>query len=131
ETREEHAGQRPKGTTARYDAIAPFVAFLILTGCRRGEALTLRWSDVDLDALDASGDRVGEIRLRASDVKTGRGRVIGLEVSPALRRLLAAMRLRRSKDERVFQGLTEDSVTAARARLTSEYGAPGFAFKDL
>jgi integrase len=33
--------------TSRY---APLFAFLVNTGLRRGEALALRWSDVDLDA---------------------------------------------------------------------------------
>jgi integrase len=32
------------------DRYGPAWAFLALTGCRRGEALGLRWSDVDLDA---------------------------------------------------------------------------------
>jgi integrase len=61
---------------------------------RRGEALGLTWADVDLDALDSHGKVVGEIRLRAEATKTHRARTIGPEVSPALRALLAAMKLR-------------------------------------
>lgn len=131
ETREEHAGLRAVGSTPRYPAIAPFVAFLLLTGCRRGEALALRWADVDLDALDASGNAVGELRLRAADVKTRTARVVGLEVSPALRRILAALRLRRGKAERVFSELTEDAITSALRRLLGEYGAPDFTWQIL
>lgn len=41
-TREEHDGLRPVGSTRRYEKpISPFVAFLLLTGCRIGEALSL------------------------------------------------------------------------------------------
>jgi len=131
---EHHAARTPgplPGSTARYPEIAPFAAFLLLTGCRLGEALTLRWSDVDLEALDADGVKVGELRLRASDVKTRTARIVGLEVSPALRRILAGMKLRAGSVERVFEGLTVDSTTKARARLVKGYGASAFAWKDL
>jgi integrase len=74
ETREEHQGLGQRGTTRRYETIAPFVAFLLLTGCGRGEALALTWRDINLDALDAQGRMVGEIRLRAFRTKTHRAR---------------------------------------------------------
>ena len=57
------------------DAIAA-IRLLILTGCRRGEILSLRWDDVDLQAR--------ELRLR--DSKTG-PRVVPL--SPSAVQLLA------------------------------------------
>ena len=41
ETREEHAGVGDVGTTLRYEPVAPFVAFVLLTGCRFSEALSL------------------------------------------------------------------------------------------
>lgn len=129
-TREENAGMRPKGSTLRYVAIAPFLAVLVLSGMRRGEALALAWNMVDLDALDHAGAVVGEIRLPASVVKTKRARTIGLEVSPALRRILAALRLRRT-GARVFDGYTGDLVEAARRRMLSEYGAPAFDWQTL
>jgi integrase len=135
ETRREHAGLRPKGTTPRYSPIASLVMFLLLSGCRRGEALGLRWADVDLDAMDHHGRRVGEIRLRAEATKTKHARVIGLEVSPALRRLLAAMKLRAEEgDVFVFGGherYTHDLIEAARARLMEELGAPAFTWQVL
>lgn len=137
ETRAEHRGVLPKGSTRRYEPIASFAAFLLLTGCRRGEALGLTWADVDLDAIDAQGRVVGEIRLRAANTKTHRARTIGLEVSPSLRALLATMKLRAARDANsrwVFGGdqpYTVDAVEGARRRLVSEYGAPKFAWQML
>jgi integrase len=137
ETREEHCGLLPRGSTRRYEPIAAFAAFLMLTGCRRGEALGLTWADVDLDALDAQGRAVGEIRLRAANTKTHHARTIYLEVSPALRAMLAAMKLRAGRDadsQHVFGGVqpyTKDAVESARARLLEEYGAPKFDWQML
>ncbi|HKU39133.1 MAG TPA: tyrosine-type recombinase/integrase [Polyangiales bacterium] len=137
ETRDEHAGRRQRGTTPRYRPIAPFAAFLLLTGCRRGEALGLTWNDVNLDAVDAQGKIVGEIRLKTENTKTHHARTIGLEVSPALRALLAAMKLRAGPATGpllVFGGAqpyTVDLVEAARSRLTNEFGAPKFDWQTL
>lgn len=134
ETREEHAGGRPPGTTPRYLPITPFVAFLLLTGCRRGEALALPWDAVDLDAVDDQGRRVGEIRLDAAVTKTQRARTIGLEVSPALRKLLAAMKLQTGARGHVFGGespYTVDTVVKARRRLLEDFGAPEFTWQSL
>ena len=58
---------------------AAAIRLLMLTGCRRGEIVTLRWEDVDLEA--------GELRLR--DAKTG-PRLVAL--SPAAVRVLSANR---------------------------------------
>ena len=55
------------------------IRLLMLTGCRRGEIVTLRWEDVDLNA--------GELRLR--DAKTGPRQVA---LSPAAVRVLSAIR---------------------------------------
>lgn len=121
ETRKEHAGLSERGTTLKYAPIAPFVACVLLTGMRLGEALELEWAQVDLDALDHEGKVVGEIHLKGSGTKTHRARTIGLEVSPALRALLAAMKLKH-RAGKVF-GQTNGSVIAAEKRL-AEYGAP-------
>lgn len=124
ETRDEHAGDGRKriGQTPRYDPIAPFVAFVLLTGCRFGEALAVTWEQVDLDALDHSGHPVGEIHLRGADNKTKHARTIGLEVSPALRAMLAGMRPKDGKGP-VF-GLSRGTADAAAKRLRTEYSAP-------
>lgn len=130
-TRLEHWGDAPAGSTPRHEAIAPFLAALLLTGARLNELVTLRWPDVDLDALDAGGAKVGEIRLRSAEVKTRTARVIGLEVSPRLRRILAALRLHARGEGEVFPAVTLDAAQAARRRLARTYGAPPFRWQDL
>jgi integrase len=122
-TRDEHAGRRQAGGTLRYQAIAPFVATVLLTGARFAEVVELEWSQVDLDALGPDGARVGEIRLRGADTKTHHGRTIALEVSPALRALLAAMKLANDGGGPVF-ALTRGEAVAAAKRLLRVYGAP-------
>ncbi len=121
-TREEHAGGRPKGTTPRHKPIAPFVATALLAGMREGELRALTWEKVDLEALDNDGRPVGEIYIGATS-KTHRARTVGLEVSPGLRALLAAMKLRSSGKGSVF-GLTRGETKAAERRLRKDYGAP-------
>lgn len=130
QTRAEHAGQGEPGTTTRYAPIAPFVAFVLLTGMRRNEALSVRWSDVRLDALDQRAEKVGEIRLPAAITKTGHARTVGLEVSPTLRRLLAAMRLASGGRGAVFS-FSPSYVEGARKRLIAKYGAPQFNWQLL
>jgi integrase len=121
-TRAEHGGDAPEGSTPKYPPIAPLVAFAALSGCRFGEAIDLTWNRVDLDALDASGNAVGEIYIDSSS-KTAKARTIGLEVSPALRKLLAALRLKTGGKGSVF-GLTPGEARAAMKRLKTQYGAP-------
>jgi len=48
-----------------------FTRFAYLTGWRKGEIISLRWTDVDRDA--------GAVRLRPEAAKTGRGRTVMLE----------------------------------------------------
>jgi integrase len=121
-TREEHAGLRPPGSTPRHEPIAPFVAAAILTGMRFGELVDLEWKQVDLEALDDEGIAVGELHL-TSATKTKKARTVGLEVSPALRKMLAAMKLKSGGKGSVF-GLTRGTATAAGRRLGREFGAP-------
>lgn len=129
-TRHEHDRRRPLGTTPRYEPIAPFIAALLLTGMRLGEAEALDWDQVDLDAVDHEGRKVGEILLEGVSSKTHRARTIGLEVSPALRAMLAAMRVRSGGRGTVFQ-LSRGSAGAAIKRLQGEYGAPAFSAQTL
>jgi integrase len=130
ETRDEHGGNGKPGTTPRYPAIAPFVAFLLLTGMRRNEALAVEWRHVDLEALDGAGKKAGEITLTADMVKTHRGRTVVLEVSPALRKMLAAMRLKAGGKGRVF-ALTPGEARSAERRIIASYGAPSFSWQVL
>lgn len=123
-TRAEHRGERAPGTTERFEPIAPLIAFCLLTGCRAGEGLALRWRDVHLDTVDADGRKVGEIHLRASAVKTGHARKITLDVAPGLRALLAAMKLQAGDDVYVFGGeepMSRAQAEAARKRLVGDH----------
>ena len=53
------------------DNLRDFTRFAYLTGWRKGEIISLKWTDVDRDA--------GAIRLRPEAAKTGRGRTVMLE----------------------------------------------------
>lgn len=119
-TREALAAAQRAGSTPRYEPIAPFVLCVLLTGMRFSEALGLRWASVDLHAVDPDGREVGEIRLKASETKTGHARTIGLDVSPQLLALLATLKLRVGKAAYVFGGAepwAASRADAARRRL--------------
>jgi integrase len=122
-TRGEKAGEAPKGGTPRYEPISGFALFVLLSGVRLGEALRLDWKDVDLEALDHSGNPVGEFQIRAVESKTKRPRTVTLAVSPALRRLLAAQKLRTGGRGSVW-GVTGDVAKDTMHRLRATYGAP-------
>lgn len=130
-TRAEYAGELPKGTTRKYEPIAPVIAAALITGLRVSHLLALEWSDIDFDAPDDSGKAVGEIIPQGGSA-TKRTGLIGLEISPGLRRLLAAMKLQSGGRGKVFR-LTESEGKAALKRLTTKkddngktltYGAP-------
>jgi len=121
-TRAEHDGERKTGSTRRYEAISGFTLFTLLSGCRLGEALALDWKHVDLEALGGGGEKVGEIYIGSAS-KTGKPRTIGIEVSPALRRLLIAQKLRTGGRGLVW-GLTQNVAKRAMPRLVEKYGAP-------
>lgn len=112
ESRAEHAGVRPRGTTARYEPVAPFVALILLSGMRRGEAFKIDWGAV-------STEEPGSIKLTASQTKTARGRTIDLTVSPALRALLTVIR-----SEGKVVTLAPDAAKSSLERLRSDFGAP-------
>jgi integrase len=96
-------------------AIGPFVATMLLTGMRLGEALRLTWADVNFR----------ELTIAVSDeTKTGEERRVDLRVSPALVQLLKSMRGR--KLERVFPDHTQATVKLARLYLIEHCGAPAF-----
>jgi len=131
ETRAEHAGEQPRGTTQKYEPIAPAIATALITGLRVSHLLSLDWPDVDFDALDDNGKAVGEVRPQGGSA-TKRTGLIGLEISPGLRRVLAAMKLKSGGRGKIFR-LTESEGKAALKRLmmkkdddgkTLTYGAP-------
>jgi integrase len=74
------------------DHLKPVLAFGYWTGCRKGEILRLKWSQVDLDQ--------GVVRLRAGETKSGAGRVIPL--APELLELLRLHRQFAGASEYVF-----------------------------
>lgn len=124
ETRAEHAGDGSPGSTARFETVAPFVAVLLLSGMRLGEAIDLTWGQVDLQALGHDGSPVGDIRL-TSATKTKRARVVDMAVSPLLRDLLTALRESKPKKTgRVFDAITYDAAGAIAKRLRARFEAP-------
>ena len=122
-TREEKAEGEAEGSTPRYQPISGFALFVLLTGCRLNEAVGLDWRDVDLDALDHSGKATGQFQIRAAHSKTKKPRTVSLAVSPALRRLMAAQKLRTGGRGKVWD-VTEDEAKGALKRLRKDYGAP-------
>lgn len=90
---------------------------LAFTGARRGEALALRWRDVDLDAGTASIRRsAGLVRVKGEaaritegSTKTGKARVIDLDTETVAllrshRRARAAMALQLGRDDALVFG---------------------------
>jgi integrase len=121
-TRAEHDGDRPAGTTPRYEPAAPFVLALLLSGMRLSELIGLRWAEVDLTA--------DEIRLGSSRTKTGHARIVTLTETPTLAALLGALRLRTPGD-RVWPAWTVDLAKATRKRLLGTFAAPAFDWRAL
>lgn len=75
--------------------IKPLVLLAYLSGMRRGEIVSLKWSQVDLEN--------GMLDLSAEDTKTDEPRVIYLNSLPELRRLFVEAKLRRQqRQEWVF-----------------------------
>lgn len=123
-TRLEHAGAAAPGSTPKYPAIAPLVLLAILTGARIGELLALAWADVDLDSTDDRGAAVGIFRVKASNAKTRRERIVDLAVAPSARALLQALRLQRGGEKTAVFGLTRHEADGAMERLRTRFGAP-------
>ncbi len=64
--------------------IQPVLTFAFFTGCRRGEILSLRWSQVDL--------RAAIVRLQPNSTKNGAGRIIPLTVE-----VLASLEMQKAR----------------------------------
>lgn len=122
ETRKEHKKGGPaKGSTVKYEPIAPFVLFVLLAGVRLNEGISIDRQLVDLSALNHAGAPVGEIHLRGKTVKTGHARDIDLEVSPSLVKLLSAIGVDGSGP--VFS-FTDTLAASTQKRLRAEFDAP-------
>ena len=132
-TRQEKAAG-VRGTMPRFAPIAPVIVLVVLSGMRIGEALALRWEDVDLDARDGTGERVGMFTVKGATSKVRRDRVVSLRVSPALRALLSALRLRSGGEGLVLGGSEprpKSGVDMARRRVVDRFGAPAFSWQRL
>jgi integrase len=102
-TKDQVAGllRRVEGRTLR-----PIMSFLLGTGARRGEALALRWQDVDLEKGTVSIERSleqtkGSLRFKSPKTKRGRRRIA---ISPSLVTELRAHRMRQ-QERRLALGL--------------------------
>jgi integrase len=111
--------------------IAPFVLYTLLGGARVSEALALDWSHVDLDALNVNLDPVGEIEVPATISKTKTRRVIGLQETPSLRRLFAALQLRSGDKTGPVWDFTRMAAKRSRRRMIEEFGSPAFTYQQL
>ncbi|MEZ6184734.1 MAG: tyrosine-type recombinase/integrase [Planctomycetota bacterium] len=109
-----------EGITRKHDSVLPLVVLRLLTGARLEELLSLRWEHVDLER--------GVIEFNAEHVKTGEDREVWLDKTPALARLLAALKLRSAGPFVIGgqAGWTRATATKARKRLTDRFGAPEF-----
>jgi integrase len=111
--------------------IAPFVAYVLLGGARVGEALALDWSHIDLEALNVNLEPVGEIVVPATVSKTKTRRVIGLQETPSLRRLFAALQLRSGDKTGPVWDFTRMAAKRSRRRMIEEFGSPEFTYQQL
>ena len=120
----ESARKHDESAGDRHAPVARFLLFLLFTGCRLGEAVSVTWEQVKLDARDHEGRVAGEIHLLGTATKTRRARTIGLEVSPALRSMLVVMRDEAGGKGPIFAAFTERSAANALERLRDKHGAP-------
>lgn len=81
--------------------VFPLLVFLMLTGCRRGEAERLRWSPSKPSARESWPDFDGG-RLLVYAGKTSRQRVVPFDNRPVLREMLLALRERVDVDAKPF-----------------------------
>ncbi len=87
--------------------LRPIVSFLLGTGCRRGEALALRWNDIDWNAsrvrIERSVEQTNKSGIRFKSPKTKNSRR-NISMSPWLLADLRAHRLRQ-QERRLSLGL--------------------------
>jgi integrase len=131
------------------DRLYALWAILLATGLRRGEALGLRWDDVDLDRRRLSIQRavtVVDYEIVVSEPQTTRGRR-SVSIDPTTAAVLAAHRKRQLEDRLAWGPAWQDSgyvfttedgrvlhrqrVTQIFKRLASEAGLPPIRLHDL
>lgn len=134
---------------AASDRLYPLWVVLATTGMRRGEALGLRWSDIDLDAgrtrVVQTVIQIGGV-VSLGDPKTARGRR-SVKLDTATVAVLRALRLRMI-EERLLVGLDfsdldllfhhpdgswlrPESVSASLVRRVKRYGLPRITLHGL
>ena len=91
---------------------AAYLWVLAATGCRRGEACALRWSDVDLEraevAIRRSISQVGQ-ELREKDTKTHQSRRVSIDEETVA--VLRSLHLRsRERSLALGEGLADDAL---------------------
>ncbi len=115
------------------EEVVPVVTFAFWTGCRKGEILSLKWSQVDLSNRT--------VRLEAGETKNDQPRIIPLV--PELFQVLAMQKeireaswpdcpwvfFRQGKQIHQFRGAWEHAC--ARAGLVDEKGKASKLFHDL
>jgi integrase len=77
---------------------AELIDFYLATGTRLGEAISLKWDDIDF--------RQNQIVIQAANAKGKRNRIIPLKYSPGLKEMLKSMK--RRNDVRVFGPFGKD-----------------------
>ncbi|MEV4780133.1 site-specific integrase [Burkholderia sp. LMU1-1-1.1] len=92
-----------------------FIQFQVMTAARRGEALALKWSDVDFDARSAY----------LAETKNGRPRSLALRA-----RLVEMLKDLPKAADQVF-GLSEDALRKAWARIVARAGIEDLHIHDL
>lgn len=132
------------------DRLAPLFRLLVLRGLRRGEAVGLRWSDVDVEANTATiSQSVGQVGYRTvvtAPKTAGSVRTVGLDGGTvaalrAHRTAQAAERLAfpgawQDVDNRLFtrpdgRPLHPESVSRAFERVAAAAGLPRIRLHDL
>ena len=131
ETRDEHRGVGERGQTYRHDPVGAMVVFVMLTGCRVGEARRLPWERVHL----APPKGHPYIEIEAGTAKTRKFRRVNLSIAPLLHDLLIELREGApSSDRYVFRGdreMSKDEATDIYQRLAARYDAPRFTWQKL
>jgi integrase len=104
--------------------LRPIITTALNTGMRRGEILTLKWSDVDLD--------MNMITINQTNTKSKKQRKI--PVSSRMRSLLLELKLQSGIQEYVFtdiQGRAIRTIRSAFQTACRKAGLDGLRFHDL